>query len=149
MCSAFNPDCGFANSTTILIGDVYCPKKSVWVNFACKKRLFDLLAEAIIIVRNVRLCARCAIFLLKIKQIPFSCRLVKRFTFLKRTQNQFKILLEMSIVLANLFQQREMRISWRLCNNSDIHLWLWKVKSLVVCSQSSFHVTGEREDDKN
>ena len=25
MCSAFNPDCGYDNSTTILIGDLYCP----------------------------------------------------------------------------------------------------------------------------
>ena len=48
-----------------------------------------------------------------------------------------------------LFQQREMRIYWRLCNNSEIHLWLWKVWSLVVCSQSSFYVTRARKDDKN
>ena len=40
-----------------------------------------------------------------------------------------------------LFQQREMRISWRLCNDSEIHWWLWKKWSLVVCSQSSFYVT--------
>ena len=45
--------------------------QSVWVNFACTKRLFNLGAEAIINVRNVGLCARCAIFLLKIKQILF------------------------------------------------------------------------------
>ena len=31
-----------------------------------------------------------------------------------------------------LLQQREMRIYWRLCNNSEIHLWLWKVWSLAV-----------------
>ena len=37
-----------------------------------------------------------------------------------------------------LFQQREMRISWRLCNNSEIYLWLWKLRSLVVCSKSCF-----------
>ena len=51
--------------------------QSVWVNFACTKRLFNLLAEAIINVRDARLCVRCAIFLLKIKEFPFSCRLVK------------------------------------------------------------------------
>ena len=45
--------------------------QSVWVNFACTKRLFNLSAEAVIKVRNVRLCARCAKFFLKIKQIPF------------------------------------------------------------------------------
>ena len=48
-----------------------------------------------------------------------------------------------------LFQQRIMRISWRLCNNSEIHLWLWKVWSLLVCSQSSFYVTRARKDYKN
>ena len=75
--------------------------QSVCVNFACTKGLFNLLAEANIRVRNVGLCARCAIFLLKIKQIPFSCRLVRGFTFWKRAQNQFKRLLEISIVLAS------------------------------------------------
>ena len=87
MCSALTPDCGYNNSTFILIGDNYCPNKCVQVDFACTKRLFNHLAEAIINVRKVGLCARCAIFLLKIKKIPFSCRLVKGFTFLKRTQN--------------------------------------------------------------
>ena len=47
-----------------------------------------------------------------------------------------------------MFQQREMRIYWRLCNNSEIHSWLWKVWSLVVCSQSSFSVRRARKDDK-
>ena len=48
-----------------------------------------------------------------------------------------------------MFQQREKRISLRLCNNSEIHLWLWKVWSLVVCPQNSFYVTRAREDHKN
>ena len=96
MCST---DCAYDNSTIILIGDVYCPKAKCLGKFACPKRLFNLLAEAIINVRNVRLCARCAIFSFKIKQIPFSCRFVQGFTFLKRIQNQFKILLETCIVL--------------------------------------------------
>ena len=45
--------------------------QSVQVDFVCTKRLFDLLVEAIIIIRNVGLCAWCAIFLLKIKHFPF------------------------------------------------------------------------------
>ena len=100
MCSAFTPDCEYDKSTIILIGDVFCP--SVWVNFACTKRFFNLSAEAIINVRNARVCARCAIFILKIKQFPFSCRLVKGFTFLKRVQSQFEMLLEKSIVLTSI-----------------------------------------------
>ena len=74
--------------------------QSVWVFFDCAKRLFNLSAEGTINARNARLCVRFAIFLLKIKEIPFSCRLAKGFTFLKRTQNQVKMLFEMSIVLA-------------------------------------------------
>ena len=48
-----------------------------------------------------------------------------------------------------MFQQREKRISLRLCNNSEIHFWLWKVWSLIVCPQNSFYVTRAREDNKN
>ena len=102
MCSAFTPDCGYGNSTIVLIGDVYCPTTKCLGKLCLQEKLFNLLAGAIVNVRNVGLCARCAMFLLKIKQIPFSCRLVKEFTFLKRAQNQFKILLEMSIVLASI-----------------------------------------------
>ena len=76
--------------------------QGVWVNFACTEKLFNLSAEAIIIARNALLSVRCAIFLLKIKQNPFSCRLVHGFTFLKRIQNQFKMLLEMCFVLASI-----------------------------------------------
>ena len=101
MCSVFTPDCGYEDTTNILIGDVYCPNTKCLVNFACTKRLFSLLAEAIMTARNARLCVRCTIFLLKIKQIPFSSRLVKGFTFLKRVQNQFKMFLEMCFVLAS------------------------------------------------
>ena len=72
--------------------------QSVRVNIACTKRLLNLWAEAIIHVRNARLCARCAIFLLRIKRIPFSCRFSKRLTFLNWVQSQFKMLLEMCSV---------------------------------------------------
>ena len=51
--------------------------QSVWINFACTRRLFKLSAEAIINARNARLCVRCAIFLLKIKQFPFLLSLVQ------------------------------------------------------------------------
>ena len=76
--------------------------QSVWVNFAGTKRLLNRWTEAIITVHNARLWARCVTFLLKNKQIPFSCRLVKGCTFLKRVQCQFKMLLRKSHVLANI-----------------------------------------------
>ena len=81
--------------------------QSVWVNFACTKRLFNLSAEVIINARNTHLCVKCAIFLVKIKQFPFFCRLVKGFTFLKTVQNQFKMSLEMFIVpVSNVSTER-------------------------------------------
>ena len=80
------------------LGTCFAQIQSVWLNFACTKRLFNLPAEAIINARNAHLCARCGKFLLKIKQIPFSCRLVQGFTFLKRVHNQFKMSLKMCIV---------------------------------------------------
>ena len=64
MCST---DCGYDNSTIILIGDVYCPNIKCSGRFVCTKRLLNLLVEAIINVHNAGLCARCAIFPLKIK----------------------------------------------------------------------------------
>ena len=102
MCSASTPDCGYDNSAFTLIGDVYCPNTKWLGKFACPKRHFNLSAEAIINARNARLCVKCAIFLLKIKQIPFSCRLMQGFTFLKRVQSHFKMLLEMCIVAVSI-----------------------------------------------
>ena len=73
MYSAFTPECECDKKTSNLIGDVYFSNRSVRVKFCRKdtKRLFNFSAEAIINVRIERLCARCAIFLLKIKQNPF------------------------------------------------------------------------------
>ena len=61
------------------------------------------------------------------------------------SRSYFRFLLSWQVV----FQQREMQISWRLCNNADINLPLCKVWSPVVFSQSSFHVTRADTDEKN
>ena len=83
--------------------------RSVWINFVCTRRLSNLSAEAVINVRNTRLCARCAIFFLKKKQTPFSGHLVKRFTFFEespKTRCYWRCVLSWQV----LSQQREMRI---------------------------------------
>ena len=128
MCSAFTPDFGYDNSNIILFGDLYCPNTKCSGTFSMHKKTFHLSAESIINARNARVCVRCAIFLLKIKQIPVSCPLVKDFTILKRLQNQFKMLLEICIVVARIVPtERNANRLRRLCNNSETHLWLWKV----------------------
>ena len=85
ICSAFTPGRGYDNSTFIQIGDVYFPNTKCSGKFACTERLFNLSAVATINARNARLCCRCALFLLKIKRIPFSCHLVKGFTFFEES----------------------------------------------------------------
>ena len=121
-CGAHSPPaCGESNITIQFIGTFFVQIQSVQVNFACTKRLFSLSAKAIINVHNVSLCARCAIFLLNIKQIPFSCRLAKGLTFLKRVQSHFKMLLEMCFVLASIVSTERNAIILTFCNNSEIH----------------------------
>ena len=102
MCRALTPDYGYDNGTIILIGDVYCPNTKCSGRLCLHKNTLNLSAEPIINARNARLCVRCAIILLKIKEIPNSCRLAKGLTFLKRNQNQFKMLLERFFVLASI-----------------------------------------------
>ena len=84
------------------LGTCIVQMQSVWVNFACTKRFFNLLAETIINVHNVGLYVKCAIFHLKNKETPFSCRLVQGFVFSKRVQSQFKMLMEVCFVLASI-----------------------------------------------
>ena len=100
MCSAFTPDCGHDNSTTILIGDVCCPNtKSSGKLCLHKKTLQSLCGSNYQCLQCVSMC--------QVHNIPFEdqtnsfCRLVKGFTFLKKVQSQFKML-ETSIVLASI-----------------------------------------------
>ena len=100
MCSAFTPDCAYDKSVIILIGDVYCPK--CLGKLCLHKKTFQSLG------RSDYQCPHCG-SVCQVRNIPFEkqinsffCRLVKEFTFLKRGQNQFKKLLEMSIVLASI-----------------------------------------------
>ena len=123
--------------------------QSVWVNFACTQRLFNLLVESIINFRNVGLSVKCAIFILKNKKLLFLVACSRSLQFWRESKVSsicyWRCLLSWQV----LFRQREMRISWRLRNNSEIHLCLWKVWNLVVCSRSSFYVTRARKYDKN
>ena len=124
------------------------PTQVVKVNFVCTKKILNLWAEANIIASIARHCVRCAIFLLRIKGIPFPCRLIMGFRFLKRTQNQFKMLLEMCVFPVSIVSTERKTNLLVVLYNCKIHLWLWKVWSLVVSSQSSFYVTITRKDDR-
>ena len=100
MCNAFTPDSGYDNITTILIGDVYCPNTKCLGKLCLHKKTFQSLGRS-----DYQSPQRGSVC--QVRNIPFEdqtnsffCRLVRGFTFLKRAQNQCKMLLEMSIVLA-------------------------------------------------
>ena len=46
MCSAFTHDCGYDNSTIILIGDVYCPNTKCLCKFYPHKKTFQSLGRS-------------------------------------------------------------------------------------------------------
>ena len=123
--------------------------QSGWVKFACTKRHFNLSAEPIINVRKARLCARCAIFFWRANKVLFLVVWSGGLDFWRESKVNSRCYRRCLLSWQVFFQQREMRISWWLCNNSEIHLWFWKVWSVVVCSQSSFYVTRARKDDTN
>ena len=123
--------------------------QSVQVDSACTRRLFNLLTGAIIKVRNMGLCVRCAIFLLKIKKVPFLAAWPRGLQNWREPKISSRCYWRYLLSWPVLSQQREMRIYCWLCNNSEIHSWLWKAWGLVVCSQSSSHITRARKDETN
>ena len=146
---AFTPDCGYDNSTNTLNGGVYCPNTKCLGKLFLHKGLFILLAEAIINVRTVGLCARCATFFWRSNKLLFLVAGSKGLHFWREPKINSRCYWRYLMSWRVLFQQRELRISWWLCNNSEIYLCLWKMWSLIVCPQCSFFVTRARKDDKN
>ena len=64
MCSAFTLDCGYDNSTIILIGDVYCPNAKCLGKVCLHKKTFQSL------VRSDYQCPQCG-SLCQVRNIPF------------------------------------------------------------------------------
>ena len=54
MCSAFTPNCGYDNSTIVLIGDVYCPNTKCLGKLCLHKKTFQSLG------RSDYQCPQCA-----------------------------------------------------------------------------------------
>ena len=98
MCSAFTPDCGYDNSTIILIGDLYCPKTKCLGKLCLHKKTFQSLGRSDYHGPQCASVCQMRTIPFQVKQKPFSCHWVKRFAFSKRIQNQFKMSLEMCIV---------------------------------------------------
>ena len=65
MCSAFTPDCGYNNSTIILIGDVYCPNTKCSGRLCLHKKTFQSLGR-----RSDYQCPQCG-SVCQVRNIPF------------------------------------------------------------------------------
>ena len=64
MCSELTPDCGYYNSTIILIGDVHCPNKKCLGKVCLHKNTFQSLG------RSDHECPQCA-SVCQVQNIPF------------------------------------------------------------------------------
>ena len=106
-CSAFTLDCGYVNSTINLIGDAFCPNTMCSGKVCLHKKSFQSLS------RSSYRCPQCA-SVCQVLNIPFEDQTNSfflsfdlGFTFLKRVQDQLKMLLEMSIVLESIVSKEE------------------------------------------
>ena len=64
MCTAFTPDCGYDNSTIILIGDLYCPNTKCLGKLCLQKKTFQSLG------RSDYQCPQCG-SVCQVRKIPF------------------------------------------------------------------------------
>ena len=137
MCIAFTPDCAFDNSTIVLIKDVYCPNTKCLGKLCLHKNSFSW--QKRISMSAMRVCVPGAQYsfwrsnkLLLLIVWPGGLH------FWRESKINSRCCWRCVLSWQVLFQQREIRFSWQLCNNSELLLWLWKIWSLVICSQISF-----------
>ena len=126
MCSAFSPNCGYDNSTILLIGDVYCPNTKCLGKLCLHKKTFQSLG------RSDYQCPQSA-SVCQVRNIPFENQ-TKSFSFVVWSKGLHFEGSPKSVqdIIGDMYcpdkycHKREMGIYWWLCNNSEIHFWLWK-----------------------
>ena len=116
MCSAFTPDCGYDNSTIILIGDVYSPNTNCSGELCLHKKTFQSLG------RSDYQCPQCA-SVCHVRKILFKDQNKSFFLsfwsgglhFWRESKVNSRWYWRGVLSCQVLFQQREMRNCWRLC----------------------------------
>ena len=135
MCSAFTADCGFENNTIFLIGDVYCPNIKCSGKVCLHKKTFQSLG------RSDFKCPQCA-SVCQVRNFPYESQTNSFFLSFGQGVYLFEESLKsIQNIIGDVFCPGKFcfnRDKCELCIKSEIHLWLWKVWSMVVCSQSSF-----------
>ena len=102
MCSASTPDCGYDNSTNILIGNVYCPNAKCLGKLCLHKKTFQSLDRSDYQSASCGSVCQVRTFPFEDQTNSFFSNLGQGCTFLKRVRKQFKMILAMSIVLASI-----------------------------------------------
>ena len=87
MCSTFTSDCGYEESTFILIGDVHCPNTKCSGKLLPAQKDFLICRQKRLSMSAMGVCVPGAQYFLKYQTNSFFCHLVKGFTFLKRVQS--------------------------------------------------------------
>ena len=83
MCSAFTPDCGYDNSTIVLIGDVYCSNTKCLGKLCLHKKTFQSLG------RGDYQCPHCG-SVCQVRNIPFEVQTNSFFLSLGQGVNIFE-----------------------------------------------------------
>ena len=149
MCSTIYTDCRYDNCFLYRIGSVHCLNQMCSAKLCMRKRLFNLSAEATTNVLNTRPCVKCAIFVLRNKQIRFSWGVNKWFIFFgrieiqRRNSKKFKSSCwcrKLSIVPAGIVQdnsvsmsihrQRILEVATKVCNAKRATT-IWRILSNI------------------
>ena len=129
MCCAFTSECGDDNGTFILIGGVFIRIKTVRVNFVWTNRLhFSFSCQKRLSMSAMQICEPSAQYSLwKSNKIFFLVVWPRGWLFWRESKISSRCYWRCLLSSQVLLQQRKVRNSWRLCNNSEIRLWLGRV----------------------
>ena len=150
MCNAFTPDCGYDNSTIILIGDVYCPNTNCSSELCRHKKVFQSLR------RNDDQCPQCGSvcqvrnFLFEDQRNSFFLSLAQVVYIFEESPKSVHDVIGDVYCPGKYCSNREKCES--LCGYVTTPRPIYacgKCRAWLFCSQSSFYVTGAGKDDKN
>ena len=145
MCSAINPDCGYDNSTIILIGDVYSPNTKCWGKLCLHKNV-STSRQKRLSMSAMRVCVPGAQnSFWRSNKLLFLVVCSRGLPFWRESKINPRCYWRCLLSRQLLFQQREMRLS----NISRYLFGCGKCGTWLFFSQSSLCVTRALKDNKN
>ena len=149
MCRPFTTDCWYDNSTKILIEEMFCSNTMC----SCKLCLHKMTIQPL--GRRDYQCSHCK-SLCQVHNILFEGQTNSFFLsfsqgvyIFQESPKPIQDVIRLVYCPGKYCPTERNANHLGLCNNYEVHLWLWKRWSLVNCSQSSFYITRARKDNKN